>query len=60
MRAFFGLTASYINEVYEMFFLMKEICNWSFFELYSLPVKLRDWFWRRTIKHKQEIQQNKK
>lgn len=47
---FFGLTSEYIDSVYELFFYMKHKGNWNFFELYALPIKLRDWFFRRMIK----------
>ena len=47
---FFGLTKGYIDSVYELFFFMKQKGNWNFFELYALPIKLRDWFFRRMIK----------
>jgi len=34
----------------EIFFLVKE-GNFSFTEAYSLPIKLRGWFFDRTYKH---------
>jgi hypothetical protein len=54
MRAFFGLTSDYIKDVYEQMFFMNYLGNWSITELYNLPVGLRSWFVRRTIKQKEE------
>jgi len=50
MRTFFGLTAEYMENVYEQFFLLKHHGGWSLFELYNLPVGLRTWFLERMIK----------
>ena len=44
MRGFFGLTHDYVKQVYEQFFYMKYYGGWSFFELYNLPVGLRNWY----------------
>jgi hypothetical protein len=33
---------------------MKHLGGWSFIELYNLPVGLRNWFFKRTIKHLEE------
>ena len=54
MRTFFGLTSDYIKDVYEQMFFMNYLGNWSITELYNLPVGLRSWFVRRTIKQKEE------
>jgi hypothetical protein len=57
MRASFGLTSKYIENVYEQFFFMKETSNWSLPELYNLPVGLRSWFVKRTIKQREKEQE---
>jgi len=49
-RNFFGLTAEYIESVYEQFFFLKYSGGWSFIEAYNLPVGLRKWFVERLIK----------
>lgn len=36
--------------VYEGFFILKHYGGWSLFELYNLPVGLREWWLKRTIK----------
>jgi hypothetical protein len=54
MRAFFGLNSEYIEDVYEQMFFMNYTGNWSITELYSLPVGLRRWFVKRTIKQKDD------
>jgi len=33
---------------------MKQFGNWSFFEVYNLPVKLRNWFYGELVKLKEE------
>ena len=48
---FFGLTNDYIQGVYESFFMMIQVGNWSFFDIYALPVALRKWFISRTVKY---------
>lgn len=48
---FFGLTSEYIDSVYDMVFFMKHKGNWNFFEIYALPIKLRNWFFNRLIKY---------
>ena len=50
MRTFFGLTPKYMETVYEQFFLLKHHGNWSFMEVYNLPVGLRNWFLKRLEK----------
>ena len=49
-RTFFGLTDEYNEGIYEQIFFLKYNGGWSFAEAYSLPVGLRNWFVRRTIK----------
>jgi len=34
-----------------MVFFMKHKGNWNFFEIYALPIKLRNWFFNRLIKY---------
>ena len=53
-QTFFGLSNEYAKDIYEAFFYMIKDANWSFFELYSLPVRQRDWFINLLIKHKQK------
>ena len=48
---FFGLTSKYMDDVYETFFMLKMHGKWSFFEIYALPVMLREWFAGRLAKH---------
>ena len=50
MPTFFGLTDEYTEQVYEQFFILKHHGGWSFYELYNLPVGLRNWFVRRLVK----------
>ena len=54
MRNFFGLTQKYIKEVYEQFFYMKYYAGWSLFELYSLPIGLRNFYVEMLIQMKQK------
>ncbi len=35
---------------------MKMHGNWNFFEIYALPVSMREWFIRRTTKYFEEKQ----
>lgn len=49
-RTFFGLTDDYNEGVYEQIFFLKYNGGWSFSEVYNLPVGLRNWFVKRTIK----------
>ncbi len=48
-RTFFGLTADYMENVYEQFFFLKYSGGWSFSEAYNLPVGLRTWFVDRLV-----------
>ena len=47
---FFGLSAEYMEQVYEHFFFLKYSGGWSFSEAYNLPIGLRKWFTERLIK----------
>jgi hypothetical protein len=49
VRSFFGLTADYMENIYEQFFFLKYSGGWSFIEAYNLPVGLRKWFVDRLI-----------
>ena len=53
-QTFFGLSNSYMEQVYEQFFLLKHHGGWSFTEAYNLPVGLRLWFVKRLSKHFEE------
>lgn len=57
MRAFFGLNSEYMETVYEHFFYMKYVSNWSLVELYNLPIGLRNWFVERTVQQKEQEQE---
>lgn len=61
---FFGLSDDYMEHVYEQFFLLKHHGGWSLTELYSLPIGLRKWWWKRTIeefeKEKEQMEKAKK
>tara|TARA_A100001391_G_scaffold200622_1_gene185595 strand:- start:170 stop:397 length:228 start_codon:yes stop_codon:yes gene_type:complete len=48
---FFGLTNEYVQGVYEEIFNLKMHANWSFQEAYNLPIVVRRWFLKRTIKY---------
>ena len=52
---FFGLTSRYMDGVYETLFMLKMHGAWGFFEIYALPVRLRNWFVERLTKHFDEI-----
>ena len=54
MRSFFGLSPEYLKSVYERFFYMKYYGGWSLFELYNLPVGLRNWYFELLTEHKKE------
>jgi len=53
-RTFFGLSAEYMQQVYEQFFFLKYAGGWSFSEAYNLPVGLREWFVKRLVKQLQD------
>jgi len=57
---FFGLTHKYIENIYEQFFLLKYYGNWSFIEIYNLPVGLRAWFFERLVRQKEEEAETQK
>jgi len=43
-----------MKNVYELFFLLKYHGNWSFLELYNLPIGLRKWFFKRFSQQKEQ------
>jgi len=58
--SFFGLTDEYMEQVYECFFNLKHYGGWSLYEMYNLPVGLRQWWLNRTIEeYKKEAKQHK-
>ena len=60
MLTFFGLNDEYIEQVYESFFILKHYGGWSLSEMYSLPIGLRNWWLKRTIKeYEKEAEQTK-
>ena len=59
--SFFGLTDEYMEQVYECFFNLKHYGGWSLYEMYNLPVGLRQWWLERTIEeYKKESERSKK
>ena len=50
---FFGLDHNYQKHLYEQAFALKYHGNWSFIEIYNLPVKLRNWFTERLNQQKE-------
>lgn len=60
-QTFFGLSDEYMESVYEAFFVLKHYGGWSLYELYNLPVGLRQWFLDRTLEeYKKEAEAVKK
>ena len=57
---FFNLTHKYIESVYEEIFNLKMHGNWSFQEAYSLPIKIRRWFFDRLIRYFEEKNERQK
>jgi hypothetical protein len=43
-----------MQNVYEQFFYMKMFGNWSFTELYNLPIGLRTWFFEKLVDYKKQ------
>jgi hypothetical protein len=43
-----------MNHVYEQMFMLVMHSGFSFTELYSFPVNLRDWSFKRLVKHFEE------
>ncbi len=54
MRSFFGLSPEYLQSIHQQFFYMKYYGGWSLYELYTLPVGLRNWYIQRLADHKEE------
>ncbi len=44
MRTFFGLDETYMETVYEQFFVLQYHGICSFLEAYNLPIGLRKWY----------------
>jgi hypothetical protein len=51
---FFGLSKEYIQDVYEVHHQMIFHGNWRFKDVYTLPVGLRNWFYRRLYRQLEE------
>lgn len=51
---FIKLTAEELNTSYEQLFLMTYYMGWSFFDAYSLPIKLRTWLFDKWLERKKE------
>lgn len=49
---FFNLTTENVNQSYQNIFLMTYYMGWNFFDAYSLPIKLRNWFFEKWIERK--------
>ena len=50
-----------MESVYESFFTLKHYGGWSLYELYNLPIGLRNWFLERTVEeYKKEAEQARK
>ena len=47
--SFFGLSDEYIEKLYEQFFHMQYHGRWTFVEVYSLPIKIRNWFFKKLV-----------
>ncbi len=56
MRHFFGLSEEYKKSIYEEFFLLKQYGNWTFVEVYNLPVLIRKWFLKRLTEEHKKVQ----
>lgn len=50
MLTFFGLTDEYLRSVHKQFHYMKYYGGWSLFEMYNLPVGLRNYYARLLVK----------
>tara|TARA_R100000008_G_scaffold45251_1_gene26538 strand:+ start:2596 stop:2751 length:156 start_codon:yes stop_codon:yes gene_type:complete len=44
-----------MDHVYDTIFVLKMHGNWSLFEIYALPIRLRDHFAEKLAKHLKEI-----
>jgi hypothetical protein len=45
-----------MKHVYKLFLAFKDNSNWSFLELYNLPVALRSWFIDEFVEQKERQQ----
>ncbi len=58
---FFGLSDAHIQNTYEQLFQLKYYGNWSFFEAYNLPIRMRRWFLEQIVDYKtKESEQRQK
>ena len=57
MPPFFGLNEEYKKSIYEEFFLLKQYGNWTFVEVYNLPVLIRKWFLKRLTEEHQKAKE---
>ena len=49
---FIELPVEYVNNLYEKIYYMKTYMNWTFEEIYMLPVNLRNWFFDKWVEDK--------
>jgi len=47
-----NIDADFVNISYEQLFFMTYHMGWTFFDAYSLPIKLRNWFFEKWIEKK--------
>lgn len=47
VETFFGLNSDYMTKVYQMFFDLMQVGNWSFQNIYIIPISLRNWFYQK-------------
>jgi len=47
----------YNSVVYEKIYYMKTYMNWSFEEVYMMPIPLRDWFFNRWLEENSKNQE---
>jgi len=46
-----------MRSLHEQFFYMKYYGGWSLYELYMLPIGLRNWYMKKLADHKEEENQ---
>ena len=49
---FIKISSETVNYSYEQIFFMTYHMGWNFFDAYSLPIKLRNWFFNKWIDKK--------
>jgi len=47
-----------MESIYEQIFFLKLEGNWSFIEAYTLPVQLRNWFFKKLVDYKNPQQES--